>query len=128
MCFVIALVAYPRGRKSFTFYDWVSLAGSFAAILLWLLVKSPTGSVIIVSTINVIGVIPTLRKSYTYPYEESLTAFALNGLKFIVAAAALQSYSIATWLFPAATMLVNGSVVGLLLVRRSQLSPRSGGV
>lgn len=124
MCFVIAGLAYTRSKKDLSLYDWVSLLGTFAAVWLWVTVKDPTGSVIILCVINGFGAIPTLRKSYTYPHEESASAFALNSLKFLVGIAALESYSLATWLFPASTFLVNGAIIGLLLTRRNHCNPR----
>jgi hypothetical protein len=127
MCFVIAGLAYPRGTKDFSTYDWISLAGAFAALLLWILLKEPTGSVIILCVINVCATIPTLRKSYGYPQEESAITFTLNGLKFVIAIMALQSYSLATWLFPAVVFLGNVAIISVILIRRKQLNPQSAG-
>jgi hypothetical protein len=122
MCFVITGLAYPRGTKDFSIYDWASLLGAFAALLLWVLAKEPTGSVIILCLVNIFGTMPTLRKSYEYPQEESALAFTLNGLKFVVAIMALQSYSIATWLFPLTVFWGNVAIVSVILIRRKQLN------
>ena len=124
MCFVIAGLAYPRGRRDFSIYDWISLVGAFAALLLWILVKEPTGAVIILCVINVCATIPTLRKSYGYPQEESAITFTLNGLKFVIAIMALQSYSLATWLFPAVVFVGNVAIISVILIRRKQLNPQ----
>jgi hypothetical protein len=118
MCFVIAGLAYPRGKKDFSIYDWASLLGAFAAALLWALVKEPTGSVIILCVLNILGTMPTLLKSYECPREESAITFTLNGFKFVVAIMALQSYSIATWLFPLTVFATNASLVAVILIRR----------
>jgi hypothetical protein len=120
-CFVIAGLAYPRGRKEFSIYDWISLLGAFAALLLWALVKEPTASVIILSVVNLCGTVPTLRKSYEVPDEESASTFTLNGFKFAVAFMALESYSVATWLFPVTVLLSNAAIISVILIRRKQL-------
>jgi len=128
MCFVIAGLAYPRGKKDFSLYDRTSLLGAFAALLLWVLVKEPTGSVIILCVVNIFGTIPTLRKSYECPQEESAIAFILNGFKFVVAIMALQSYSLATWLFPATVLVGNTAIIAVILIRRKQLNLQRIGV
>ncbi|MBS3070323.1 hypothetical protein J4220_02340, partial [Candidatus Micrarchaeota archaeon] len=55
---------------------------------------------------------------YRKPFEENATAFALNSLKFIVGLAALETYALATWLYPASLVLTNGAFALMLLLRR----------
>jgi predicted small integral membrane protein len=127
MCFLIVGLTYARGKRDFSIYDWASLLGALAAVLLWVLVKEPTGSVVILCVVNLFGTMPTLCKSYKYPQEESAVAFSLNGFKFVVAILALQSYSIATWLFPLTVSVGNAAIISVLLMRRKQLNLQKTG-
>lgn len=121
VCFGISALAFHFGNKIFSHYDWACLAGAFLALLLWILTKDPTASVILLSITDVLGAIPTLRKGYLKPHEDTASAFALNALKFVVAIVALGSYSIATWLFPLTVIVMNTSITSVILVRRRMI-------
>ena len=49
----------------------------------------------------------TIKKGWIEPQKDSVTSFALNSAKFVPSLFALQSYSLATWLYPATLVLMN---------------------
>ena len=76
----------------------------------------------LITVIDALGFVPTFRKSYSRPFEETAVTYAISGLKFVVAILALENLSLVTWLYPASLVLMNGLFVGMVLTRRRQLS------
>lgn len=122
MCLLIAITTFLRGDGRIKVIDAVSLSGAAVGIFLWKYTNDPLAAVILITTVDMVGFVPTFKKSFRNPYEETVITFSLNGLKFAVAFAALQSFNTVTWLYPAANVLMNGSLVTMLLLRRSALA------
>ncbi len=127
VCFIIGFFALNGGERRFSCLDWVTLIFALAAILLWFVTNDPLGSVIVLSITDVIGSTPTFLKSFNKPDEETAKAFAMHSIKFFIAIVALQSYSLATWLFPATLACVNGVIAIFIISRRNGLSLQANG-
>jgi hypothetical protein len=127
ICVLIGLISLLMNKWSFSLFDWLSLGVGVLVFAYYLLSKNPTQSAVLATATDVIGYASTVKKGWTQPYKDSATSFALNSAKFVPALFALESYSLATWLYPATLVLVNGAVSTLLVVRRRQLriSPTS---
>lgn len=121
VCFTFFILALQRGHKDFPLFDWFCLAGAGLGLLLWFLTNNPLLAIVLITVIDMLGFIPTFRKSISKPYEETAFTYTMSGLKFVVAIIALQHYSWVTVLYPASLVLTNGAFVPLLLVRRAQL-------
>ncbi|TSC59988.1 MAG: hypothetical protein Greene041662_318 [Candidatus Peregrinibacteria bacterium Greene0416_62] len=118
VCSGIFIVALVRGERGYVWIDWISLALALFSILLWQVTGTPVLSVILLCLIDVLAYVPTFRKSFFKPREESMTAFVLFSLKFILVLLALERYSIATALYPAWIIVLNVGFVGMLWWRR----------
>src|SRR5690348_16754765 len=66
----------------------------------WFITKGPLLSVVLAIITDALGFVPTFRKSYHKPNEETTVAYFLGGLKYIFALAALDTFSVVTALFP----------------------------
>ena len=122
VCLSIFLLALKYGEKNITRSDWVCLISSLAAIPLWLITSTPLWSVILITLIDVVAFIPTFRKAYHKPHEETLITFLVAGVKFIPGILALGNYSLITVLYPAYLVIMNGIFVLMLVVRRRRVS------
>lgn len=122
--FIIFFLALFRGEKEITRSDWLSLAGAAVALLLWLLTDSPVLAVILITLVDFLGFVPTIRKSIRKPHEEILISYALAGLKFILAIVALDNYSVVTVLYPASLVFANLLFVLLLISKRRKILAR----
>src|SRR3989344_7062194 len=71
VCLVITLLAFTRGEKEITRLDWMSFVGALLGIILWIKNQDPLPSVILVTLVDAIAFIPTFRKSYHKPNEET---------------------------------------------------------
>ncbi len=120
-CIGIAMIAYVKGKRDFPRFDWIALISSACSLFLWYITKDPMWSVILVSVTDGLGFLPTYRKAFYKPYEESASAFVFGVIKFIPAIFALDSYSISTVLYPASLIVLNGIFIAVLLIRRAQL-------
>lgn len=118
----IFLLALRYGERSMAVLDWVCLTVAAAIVGLWLLHSDATITVSLACVIFIIGLLPTLRKSYYKPHEEAVATFGLNSLKFFLALFALQSLTVVTGLYPLTLGIANGFIVIFLIVRRRQMN------
>jgi hypothetical protein len=59
-------------------------------------------ALLILTIVDSIGFIPTIRKSFAHPFDENLTFFTLLMVRNFIAVFALSTYSLTTILFPVA--------------------------
>lgn len=118
---VIFFFALKVGKRNIARSDWLMLAGAGLALLMWFITKTPLLSVILITIVDFFGFLPTIRKSYDRPYEETLSTFALSGLKYVVAIFALDNVSVITALYPIYLIGANAFFITLLYVRRKQV-------
>ena len=121
IAYIIFGVGLKNGKKDITRSDTVFLILSIAAIFLWLIAKQPVISVILVSTIDILGFVPTIRKSWNNPYSETLFMYELSALRHGLSLFALQQYSIVTWLYPASWAFTNALFSLMLIFRRKAI-------
>ena len=121
--FCVVLMLCPKyGYKKATRSDWVCLAISFGSVPLWLLTDNPLTAVVVVTLIDVIGFVPTIRKTWHEPFSESLLGYGLGALRNVLSLAALESWSFTTALFTATFMTVNILFITVTFIRRLRLS------
>lgn len=121
LCLSVFFLALFKGEKRITLSDKLSLAGAAIALLVWFLTKDPLGAVLIIILIDIFAFFPTYRKSWWKPQEETAFLYALDSVKFAISLFALEQYNIVTYLYPAVIVLLDGSFVLFLLIRRKQL-------
>lgn len=123
MCFVVLLLGLrTKAKRDITFLDTIFLVLAIIALILWLLAKQPVISAILITLTDVLGFAPTIRKSWSKPYTETVSFYSLNTLRFGLAVLALQQYTIITALYPIVWAFGNGLFALLLLLRRKQVS------
>jgi hypothetical protein len=118
---IIACLAYVYGEKVFTRFDWITFLIALALIPFWMTSKNPLETSILATLIKTLGLYPTFRKSWIKPAEEKALPFFLLGVAGVVRLVTLQSYALASALYPTAMVLINSGFAGVLLWRRSLL-------
>ena len=121
LCVSVFLVSLSRGEKKITFGDKLSLAGAVLGVVLWYFSRNALTAVILVSITDFFGFIPTFRKSYFKPYEETVKLYVMSAIKLIFALLALKSFNLTTALYPASLILVNAAFVIMTVIRRKSL-------
>jgi len=120
-CMAIAILAYIKGDKNISRSDKICLFTCFIALCLWPITKLPLLSVVIVTLVDLIGYIPTIRKSYNKPHEENLFTFVIFLISVTLSIFALENYTMLTMLYFVAMNIANLSMVILLVIRRNKL-------
>ncbi len=120
LSFLIFLAAL-KNKTNIILSDWLSLTGAGISLLVWYLTKNPLSSVIIITLIDALGFMPTFRKSFNKPNEETLQTYFLSGLKWILAIIVLEKYSVITVLYPLYLVIINSVFVVMVFIRRKQL-------
>jgi hypothetical protein len=121
ICLLISILALKWGEKEITKSDWLCFVGALVGTVLWIKTDNPLSAVVLITIIDAIACIPTFRKSYHKPYEETLIEYFLASLKFVIALFALQSFTLVTWLYPASLVVTNGLFTIMTVMRRKQL-------
>jgi hypothetical protein len=120
ICFLIGAVSFFKYQWRFSLFDWLSVTFGLFVFGIYLISKNPTLSAILATASDVIGYGPTFKKGWAAPNEDSVSSFALNSAKYIPSVLALNSYSVATCVYPIALVIMNGAVAAMLLLRRHQ--------
>ena len=118
-CFVIIIFLFSLkyGTKNMTKSDTFILIVALAAILFWWQLNQPVLSILMVLIIDVLGYIPSFRKSYQNPWEETLVSWFLFGLSDIFSIFALSEYNILTMAYLTVIAFLNFCLFLLCLLR-----------
>ncbi|HMA78221.1 MAG TPA: hypothetical protein VKP88_03695 [Candidatus Paceibacterota bacterium] len=116
--FLIACFALRNGGYRITRSDKLSFVGALIAIPAWIITANPLVAVIILTGIEALGFMPTYRKAWLKPHDESILAFSLTILKYLLALGAMQSYTLTTVLFPIALLILSGLLIVELVARK----------
>ncbi len=124
VCLFIFMLSFRHGARNITRLDAVFLMLALVALGLWVITKQPLVSVILLVVIDMLGFIPTIRKSWNKPYTETLFSYGLSTFRFAIGIYALEAYTAVTYLYPVAWLFANGLFSVLLLVRRKQVGKK----
>jgi len=118
----IAIYSYfHKADISITKSDWVFFILALLAIPLWYVTSDPMWSVILLTTIDALGYLPTFRKSYHHPHQENLFLYVVLGIRNLMSVVSLEHYSITTVSFPLVIAIVNAVFIFMVLWRRKML-------
>ena len=117
----IAILSIRKGERSIKRLDWLCLVLALVAIVIWRLTSDPLYAVLIVMVVNTLAFIPTFRKAYWKPREETASSYALGVLRSVISIPALLSFNAVTLLPLVYHIVSNTLLVAMLLIRRKSL-------
>ena len=120
ICVVIFFLSLRIGKKDIQHSDIVFLGLSLVALFLWLVVKQPVWSIILITAVDFTAFVPTVRKSWNNPHTETLFTYEIFVLRHGLSVFALQQINILTALNPIAWVFANLLFSMILVVRRKQ--------
>lgn len=121
----VAFLAYRhQADESVTRADWFFFLLALTALPSWALTSNPLWAVLILTTVDLLGFIPTFRKAYYAPFEEMITLYGFTLLRNIFALGALENYSLTTVTFPAVLSFASLALILMLLYRRRVLEKK----
>lgn len=107
------------GEKDITLSDTLILLLAFVAIGSWLIADQPVIAVLLACLVDLLAFLPTIRKTWHKPYTETLSLYATNFVRYIIAIAALSTFTFVNLAYPVFWLLANGIfALGLILRRR----------
>ncbi len=115
---IVTILSIMWGEKNITRGDWISFVLALAAMPLWYFTKSPVGAVLLVTSIDMTGYYPTMRKSFHNPWEESAFLYSVATLSCLTSLFALENVSIATAFHPAMLIVCNMALFSIIVWRR----------
>ncbi len=115
---IIFFLAFRYGTKDITTFDKACLALALVSILPWLFIKDPLFSVVLATFTDVIGFLPTIRKTWHAPQSESLGSMFFDAVKHGLSFASLQNYSVTTYLFPLSVLGAKFVIIAEIIFRR----------
>ena len=115
---VVFLFSIKYGTKNITKNDTAILIAALSVIIVWWRLDQPLISVIMVSVIDVIGYVPSFRKSYQEPWSETLISWILFSASNTFAILALEEYNLLTVTYLAAITSANIALFLLCFFRR----------
>jgi hypothetical protein len=126
---IIAGIAFvKKSDLSRHISDWIFFIVALLSIPLWYFTADPLLSVILLTVIDLLGFGPTLRNAWQNPHQEQITFYALYVVRNLFSFAALESYSITTWLFPVVIGAACLPLIGVILWRRLVLAKGKAGL
>ena len=90
-----------RADISISRADWFFLVAALSALPLWFFTQDPLWAVAILTTSDLLGFGPTIRKAFHKPREEPMGFYALGALRNGFVLLALENHTLTTMLFPA---------------------------
>lgn len=119
----IAILAYiKKSDSTITRTDWLFFIVAMTSLPFWYFTSDPLWAVVILTTVDVVGFGPTVRKAYAFPFEEQLTFFGIMVARNLTSIMALEHYSPTTYLFQVATGVACLVVILMVAYRRRVLT------
>lgn len=101
--------------------DIIFLCLALFSLFLWLVIKQPVWSVILLVTTDLLGFVPTVRKSWNKPYEEGLFTWEITAFRHALGIIALEKFNILTLLYPVVWVAGNILFSIFIIIRRKQV-------
>jgi len=122
LCLSIAAYALFKGERNITRSDRVVFTGAILTTIFYAFTKNAVLSVILAAAIDLLGYIPTFRKSYLKPLDEPALTYFFSFLSFAFSLGALATYSFVTMFYPLILVVTNIVFILFLLIRRRTLN------
>lgn len=118
LTFCIFLLCFRYGTKNITRSDLMILLGAFAAVFIWWQLKNPLLALIVATGIDLLGYVPTIRKSWFEPWSESMLSWLMWIVSIGFSILALEAYNPLTLTFLAPITAANLLLVIICFIRR----------
>ena len=115
---IIFLLSFKYGTKDITVSDKIVLTLALLAIVIWWRLDNPLAAVLMISAIDGIGYIPTIRKSFKDPWSETLSSWVVIVIVNSLAFFANSEYNFLTVAYLATIFVANMAVVLVCFFRR----------
>jgi hypothetical protein len=116
--FITALLSLKYGEGGFDRFDRTCLAVALLSLVAWWLIRAPLLALAMNIGVDLMGALPTLRKSYHAPEEESFLSWGIFFVANALNVCAIGMWSPATAVYPIYLVALSGFLVALLSRQR----------
>lgn len=124
MCCFITLLAVFKGTRFITRMDWSALTLAAVGIGLWQVTGDPLLAVLLMISVDVLAIIPTIRKSWHRPHEELAWLYGVNVVRFSISIFALEAINVVTVLPFVTVIIAEGGLCLMIIYRRLIIEKR----
>lgn len=117
-CFMIFVLSLRYEKRKIPVFDVYCLLASVTILILYVLTRNALLSVILVSIIDAIGFLPTIKKGWSKPQTEVYFPYMMFAAGYILDLFALEHYSLTTSLYIVESIVANAVFLSLLFTRR----------
>jgi hypothetical protein len=122
LVFVVFLSSLKYGTKNITKTDTAILITALLAIFVWWKLNNPLAAVLMVSAVDVLGYIPSYRKSFQEPWSETVITWVGFVIGNIFAILSLREYNLLTLSYIVSITFANTLLAVICLIRRQYVS------
>ena len=119
--FSILLIALFKGSSRYTLFDVICQLIAIIGIILWQASGNPNLALLLVIVSGEIAALPTLKHSYYYPNEETLSSFVVASIIAVIFVLLASSISFASLAVPIDLAIGNGLIAVIIFIRRKKL-------
>lgn len=113
----IFLLSLKYGTADITRSDKLCLVGALVALAVWVTADSLVLSIMVLTLIDTLAFVPTVRKILKSPEEETFITYPISSLRCFLSVLALSNYSVITGLYPFAMLAMYSMITVILLYR-----------
>ncbi len=117
-CVVLFILSLKYGIGGVSKLDLAVLVFAVITIIIWRTTNNPTLALYMALLSDIIGMSPTLFKSYRQPFTEDPKFYITGATAGFFNLLALQSYDVKDLVFPAYIFLINLLIVVIILMNR----------
>src|SRR5271170_8422744 len=107
ICFLFVAVSVARGERSFSRQEWAFLIAGGAVFVVYLFTGQANVASALTTLVDALGSGPTFMRGWSQPKKDSVTSFALNGVKFVPSLMAMDPLNFATAFYPTTLLVLN---------------------
>jgi hypothetical protein len=120
--FVITLYAFKYSKGKWQQLDRICLAGAGLSLFLWWRSGSPLVALLMNTTMDLLGAVPTIKKIYHDPTSEDLRFWVMSFVAAVLNLLAIENFSLSFVVFPLYLFGLNAVILTLLTrPKRSQI-------
>ena len=121
----VFILSLWKGTRDIRISDAILLVLSLIALYLWIVVRQPIWSVLLITSSEILAFVPTIRKSWKDPYSETASLYQISIVRHGLSILALEKINILTALYPAAWAITNAAITLILFIRRKDVGKSS---
>ncbi|MGE4170203.1 MAG: hypothetical protein AB7F28_05735 [Candidatus Margulisiibacteriota bacterium] len=115
---IVGLAYAKQGSLETTRLDKACFAIAILGVLAWFWTRTPLWTVLLMTSIDLVGFIPTFRHAYHHPHDENITFYMLMFMRNLLGIPALEHYSLTTLVFPIAMNIAMAILVPMVMIKR----------